>query len=161
MPSDFLTPIQKEAILRERITKENSNLQYRTEFSTNALSLQRNFVSGKFYTKNKKEPTNHAWENSPRKNKPEKTAEELKLTQELKRQYKTDLKRFDLGPREKYKLPQTRAQELGWYWDEPGFADEVNDEVYNPSHSIKQCDVTLYAKAHIQSKGINPFLRRN
>jgi hypothetical protein len=60
-------------------------------------------------------------------------------------------------PRQKHKFPQTASQEIGWYNDDPMFAEEP---LYKPNNNLRQCDVTLFAQRHIASKGVNPYIVR-
>jgi hypothetical protein len=126
----MLSAIQREAILREQIRKEKQTLQFRTTFSTNPKLLQRNFVTAKLGSTQKAADHSVSTEDM--------TAEAKQLVDQMK----TSLQRFDLGPREKNEFPETRAQEYGWFWNEPNASA---DPIFRENHGLKSSNITLFA----------------
>ncbi|EAR87567.1 hypothetical protein TTHERM_00070740 (macronuclear) [Tetrahymena thermophila SB210] len=64
------------------------------------------------------------------------------------------LKTVTLVPRQKYDLPQTRNQEIGW------FTNQLHVQKPTKNHSIQKCEITKFVDDYYEMTKINPFKLR-
>jgi len=82
-------------------------------------------------------------------------AEELRLAP-LRLQALTTLKDVDKLPTQRYDMPQTSNQEIGWY-HKPMAKSAQGRELF--THPRGSCDVTAYASEYYAMTGTTPYSR--